>query len=83
MRTTIILDDSLGEQLRQEARKRKQSFSSFLADAGRQALGKPGMQPAPEKFKLVTFGEGGVRQGVDLDKTGALLAAEDEEVYRT
>ncbi|MCC5848164.1 MAG: hypothetical protein JJU29_08725 [Verrucomicrobia bacterium] len=83
MRTTIILDDHLGERLRQEARNRKQSFSSFIAEAGRLALGESGTRASPKTFKLVTFGEGGVLHGVDLDKTGVLLVAEDEEVYRT
>ena len=83
MRTTIILDDHLGERLRQEARKRRQSFSSFIAEAGRQALGESGKDAPKETFALITYGKGGVLYGVDLDKTGALLAAEDEAEYRT
>lgn len=83
MRTTIILDDHLGERLRQEARKRKQSFSSFLAEAGRQALGESVKEGPKESFNLITYGKGGGFQGVDLDKTSALLVAEDEEAYRT
>lgn len=82
MRTTIILDDHLGERLRQEARKRKQSFSAFLAEAGRQALGESVKNAPEEPFNLITYGKDGVVSGVDLDKTGALLAAEDEEAYR-
>jgi hypothetical protein len=83
MRTTIILDDHLGECLKQEARKRKQSFSAFLADAGRQVLGETKKERAVDKFELVTYGEGGVMDGVDLNKPGALLTAADEEDYRT
>jgi hypothetical protein len=83
MRTTIILDDHLGERLRQEARRRKQSFSAFLAEAGRKALAEKEISPSEEGFELITYGKGGVRRGVDLNKTGALLAAEDEEAYRT
>lgn len=82
MRTTIKLDDHLGERLRQEARKRKQSFSSFIAEAGRQALGEAGKDVPNETFSLITYGKGGVLCGADLDKTLGLLAAEDEEAYR-
>jgi hypothetical protein len=82
MRTSIILDDHLGERLRQEARKRKQSFSAFIAEVGRQALGESAKDAPQETFSLITYGTGGVMYGVDLDKTGDLLAAEDEEVYR-
>lgn len=83
MRTTIILDDHLGERLRQEARKRRQSFSAFLADAGRRALGETGKEDVPDGFQLITYGEGGVMPGVKLDDIGSLVAAEDEEDYRT
>ncbi len=83
MRTTIILDDHLGERLRHEARRRKQSFSAFMADAGRKALADHAEEPPAKGFDLITYGKGGVRYGVDLNQTGALLAAEDEEAYRT
>jgi hypothetical protein len=82
MRTTIILDDQLGERLRAEARKRNQSFSAFLADAGRKALGESREQKQ-QPFTLLAYGEGGVTPGVDLNRTGSLLAAEDEEAYLT
>lgn len=83
MRTTIILDDHLGERLREEALRRKQSFSAFLAEAGRKALAEQEDSQPPEAFTLITFGKKGTYEGVDLNQTGALLAAEDEEVYRT
>ena len=83
MRTTIILDDNLGERLRSEARRRKQSFSAFLAEAGRKALCESELSSGGEPFELITYGEGGVYPGVDLNQTGGLLAAEDEARYRT
>ncbi|MDX2081845.1 MAG: CopG family transcriptional regulator [Terrimicrobiaceae bacterium] len=80
MRTTIILDDELGERLRAQARREGKSFSAFLADAGRRALeAGTGSKDAP--FELVTFRGTGPVDGVDLDKTGELLAAEDARVY--
>lgn len=83
MRTTIILDDHLGERLRQEAHRRNQSFSAFLAEAGRNALAEKEGVVLETPFQLITYGKRGVQPGVDLDKTGALLVAEDEEAYRT
>ena len=81
MRTTIILDDHLGERLKQEARKRKQSLSAFLADAGRSALGQKKVEPSDDSFEVVTFGNEGLYDGIQIDKTGDLLAAEDMERY--
>lgn len=82
MRTTILLDDELGERLRAEARKAGKSFSAFLADAGRQALGSPvKSEEKEEPFQLVTFRGEGTLEGVQLDRTSELLAAEDIKVY--
>ncbi len=83
MRTTIILDDRLGERLKQEAHRRKQSFSAFLAEAGRKALAEKEPAAMETPFQLITYGKRGVQPGVNLDETGALLVAEDEEAYRT
>ncbi len=80
MRTTILLDDELGARLRAQARKEGKSFSAFLADAGRKALEsetKKGVEP----FQLITFRGEGPMKGIDLDKTGELLAAEDHSTY--
>jgi hypothetical protein len=79
MRTTILLDDELGRRLRETARKRGQSLSAFLAEAGRAALDAGTTDEEP--FELITRGGRGVLPGVDLDRTGDLLAAEDESCY--
>lgn len=82
MRTSILLDDELGERLRQEAKRRGVSFSQFLADAGRKALeAKEEEGSGAEVFKLITFSGSGTYPGVDLDKTSELLAAEDVARY--
>jgi len=79
MRTSIILDDHLAERFRETAKRRGQSLSAFLAEAGKAALSE---KSAPEEaFHLLTFGGRGVQPGVDLDKTGELLATEDEAQY--
>lgn len=80
MRTTILLDDRLGERLRAHARQEGKSFSAFLADAGRKALDAQG-QVGAEPFQLVTFRGDGLIGGVDLDRTNELLAAEDVAEY--
>ena len=80
MRTSILLDDQLGEQLKSHARKRGLSLSAFLAEAGRAAL-SAGDQPEQAPFELITFDGGGLQSGVSLDQTNELLAAEDEARY--
>lgn len=80
MRTTIILEDELGARLREEARRRGKSFSAFLADAGREALGK-GSGAEKEPFHLVTFRGSGTVRALDLDRTGDLVAAEDQQAH--
>ncbi|MDA0348323.1 MAG: ribbon-helix-helix domain-containing protein [Verrucomicrobia bacterium] len=80
MRTTILLDDELAENLRKAARIRGLSFSAFIAEAGRAAL-KASTSNKEEPFELIVAGGGGPKPGIDLDKTSQLLAAEDEERY--
>jgi len=80
MRTTILLDDELAENLRKAARERGLSFSAFMAEAGRAALKAP-TSIEEEPFELIVVGEKGPKLGIDLDKTSQLLAADDEERY--
>lgn len=80
VRTSIILDDELGKNLRAAAQRKGMSLSAFLADAGRAAL-RATPQSRQPPFELITFGEGGVQEGVDLDQTSDLLAAEDAAKY--
>lgn len=80
MRTTILLDDRLGERLRAQARLEGKSFSAFLADAGLRALEERASTRA-EAFRLITFRGDGPYEGIDLDRTNGLLAAEDEATY--
>lgn len=80
MRTTIILDDELGERLRRQARQDGKSFSAFMADAARRALeSKSNPQNAP--FSLITFRGNGSHAGIDLDRTNEILTREDGQFY--
>lgn len=80
MRTTILLDDHLGERLRAQAKREGKSFSAFLADAGRKALESQG-QATAKPFQLITFRGKGPVEGINLDQTNELLAAEDVATY--
>jgi hypothetical protein len=80
MRTTILLDDELGARLRAHARKEGKSFSEYLANAGRRAL-ESEAEKHVEPFQLITFRGEGAMEGIDLNKTGELLAAEDLATY--
>lgn len=80
MRTSILIDDELGERFRRAARARNQSLSRFLAEAGRAAL-KAEQADEPTDFELVTFRGRGFFDGIDLDRSSELIAAEDELRY--
>lgn len=80
MRTTILLDDRLGERLRAQARKEGKSFSAFLADAGRKAL-ESHEEGSTEPFQLITVRGEGPLEGINLDRTNDLLVAEDHATY--
>jgi len=81
MRTSIILPDELAEQFRAKAREKGQSLSAFLADAGRTALAAE-KKGSDEPFEVITYGEGGVYPGINLDKISELLVADDERRYK-
>ena len=77
MRTTISLDEQLSKQVRWEAAARGMSVSAFLARTPDDALKRP-EPPAPPPFRLVAVRGVRPRPGIDLDRTRALDAQEDE-----
>lgn len=80
MRTTINVDEALLELAKQRARARRVSLGKVVEDALRAALVAAPPQAAPP-FEVITFRGEGPREGIDLDKTNALLVADDEERY--
>lgn len=79
MRTTILLDDRLGQAAR--ARRGGVSFSALVSRALEAHVAvQPHKAEAPP-FRLVTVGGGGPRPGIDLDRTSALLTADDEAAF--
>ena len=77
MRTTISLDDQLAKQVRRAAETRGISVSAFIASTLDDAL-KRREATEPPPFQLVTVRGVHPRPGVDLDRTRALDAQDDE-----
>jgi len=69
-----LLGDKLGECSPQAVRERGQSVSGLLAQAGRAEPRYCGSD-----FELLTCSGSGPLEGIDLDRSNDLLAAEDIE----
>ena len=73
MQTTIQLDDNLLAQATKLAREKGCDLSRLIEDTLRDRIA-PHPPAAPEPFiGLTTVGGGGVRPGVDLNNSAALL----------
>jgi hypothetical protein len=81
MRTTITLDNRLLDQLKRRAAESGTSVSKLIEQAVRLFVRTPRASPTPESFELVTFGAGGRFSRQNLDRTAALLEAEDLERF--
>ena len=77
MRTTISLDDQLAKQVRRAAEARGISVSAFISKTLDDVL-KRRETSEPPPFQLVTVRGVHPRPGVDLDRTRALDAQDDE-----
>jgi hypothetical protein len=75
MRTTLSLDDALLEQAKERAARTGRTLSQVVEDALREAFARPRAAGSPARVRLPTDpGDGrGVRPGVDLDDSAALL----------
>jgi hypothetical protein len=78
MRTTINLDDALLAEAKQVAARTGRSLTAVVEDALRESLHRR-HHTARRVVELPTFGEGGVRPGVDLDDSAALLDLLDDD----
>lgn len=81
MRTTIRLDDELLRAAKRAAVERGTTLTAVIEDALRRALAPAGAERR-EPFRLPTFHGDGLRPGVDLDDTAALLDLMDEHDAR-
>jgi hypothetical protein len=73
MRTTINLPDELILRAKKAALEADTTLTEIIENALREALAKPRRRAKRKEFKLITYGKGGLRPGVDLDDTSALL----------
>ena len=77
MRTTITLDERLIAQLKRRAAEQGTSVSRLVEQAVRLFVRAPRTPTTPQVFELVTFGKGGRFSQHNIDKTSALLEADD------
>jgi hypothetical protein len=80
MRTTITLNDRLLERLKKRAAESGTSVSGLIERAVQLLLQASASQQR-DRFDLVTFGEGGQFTTLNIDKTAALLEADDVERF--
>jgi len=73
MRTTVRLDDHLLAEAKKIAAESGRTLASVLEDALREALARRTVREKRARVRLKTVGGDGIRSGVDLDDTAALL----------
>jgi hypothetical protein len=78
MRTTITIDEHLLAEAKQAAARTGRTLTAVIEDALRQALSPAAPAAKDKPVRLPTFGRGGVRPGVDLNSSVALLDLMDE-----
>jgi predicted transcriptional regulator len=75
MRTTVRLSDQLLAQAKKRAADSGRTLTAVIEDALRQSLQRRPAAKRPSSVKLRTVKGSGVRPGVDLDDSSALLDA--------
>lgn len=74
MRTTVQLPNDLLTEAKRRAAQRRSTLTSVIEEALRESLArKPVRQGHPKFVRLPTFRGDGLRPGVDLNNTVALL----------
>lgn len=73
MRTTIRLDDQLLTEAKSLAAETGRTLTGVIEDALREASARRRAGVRRQKVTLKTFNGGGLRPGVDLDDSAALL----------
>ena len=81
MRTTITMDDRLLNQLKKRAAETGTSVSRLIEQAARSLMRTPKSVTHADRFELVTFGAGGQFSTKNIDKTSALLEADDVDRF--
>jgi hypothetical protein len=79
MRTTVRLEGRLLAKAKQEARRRGETFTSLMERGLRLALSGSHKHARSSQVELpVSTASGGLRPGIDLDDTSALLDRLDD-----
>lgn len=73
MRTTVRLDDRLLREAKEFAARNGRTLTAVIEDALRQFLSQREKRSSRRPFRLLTFRGSGLRPGVDLDNSAALL----------
>jgi putative antitoxin of VapBC-like toxin-antitoxin system len=73
MRTTIRLEDSLLAEAKRIAAENDITLTSVIENALRQSFAHQKRAGKRGKVRFTTSGKGGLRPGVDLDDSAALL----------
>jgi len=81
MRTTITLDANLLARLKKRASESGTSVSRLIEQAIRLLMQAPPRATRKGGFELVTFGAGGHFSTRNIDKTSALIEADDLEHF--
>ena len=72
-RTTIRLPEDLAKAVKRVAAETDRTMTQVIEEALRETLARRERAPAGRKVRLPTFAGGGLRPGVDLDDSAALL----------
>ena len=73
MRTTIRLDEQLLVEAKKRAAENGTTLTALIEDSLRESLARRPLSHRRKRFRMITFGGGGLQPGVDLDDTSSLL----------
>jgi hypothetical protein len=73
VRTTVRLDDALLAEAKALAARTGRTLTQVIEEALHETLARRRRRPPTTRVELPTDGEGGLRPGVDLDDSAALL----------
>ena len=78
MRTTIRLADALMQEAKREAARTGMTLTAIIEESLRERLARSAASAEPRtRTRLTTSGGGGLRPGIDLDDSSALLDVMD------
>lgn len=80
MRTTVSIDDPLLENAKRQAAERGVTLGGLIEDALRAYLANAERE-ADRPFRLHTVRGRIKNRNLDMDRTSAIITAEDEETY--